>query len=259
MERATYRPDEIAIGLGTAVLAQLLFALALASPTPPTARADISDEHSRPIAVPIVPVLPDGRVLKLGSPRPSLGNPNPLIAKTRDNRDEPLPSTQAKQTADAITDAGVSDAAAPAEQSDASTPGVIATLDASAAPASSEQGDPSGSKHGTETDPLKARAINMYRGQVAGFFLARFNIRGKLPFDELKPLRASASVSVSQDRRVSSFSVSPSGNPTFDAEVQRTLSSVQSSGALLPNPPYPEVLSTPFTVVFQCTVQAACE
>jgi hypothetical protein len=77
----------------------------------------------------------------------------------------------------------------------------------------------------------------------------------------MKKLRASATVTVSNDRRVTGFSFHGSGDPTFDAEAKRVLSSVQSGGALVPAPPpaYPELIAKPFPVLFQCTVQSACE
>ena len=70
-------------------------------------------------------------------------------------------------------------------------------------------------------------------------------IRGKVPFDTLKKLHASAVVTVTSGRKVGSFSiVKPSGNATFDAEVQATLAHIQSGGTELPAPPpmYPDML-----------------
>jgi hypothetical protein len=102
----------------------------------------------------------------------------------------------------------------------------------------------------------------LYRAQLASWFLSRFNIRGKVPFDTLRGLRAVASVSVGPDRTVTGSSlVSPSGNSVFDVEVRATLSSVQSSGAVLPAPPpmYPDVLGQTISVSFQCTIRSLCE
>jgi hypothetical protein len=69
-------------------------------------------------------------------------------------------------------------------------------------------------------------------------------------------------VTVTPDRKVGSFSVvKPSGDPTFDAEVEATLTHIQSSGAELPAPPpmYPEMLAKSQSFSFQCTVQKLCE
>jgi hypothetical protein len=101
----------------------------------------------------------------------------------------------------------------------------------------------------------------MYRAQLAAWFAARFDIRGKVPFDKLKTLHATAVVSITGDRRVGSFSVTGSGDATFDAEVRATLSRIQSSGAELPGPPplYPDMLGKSLPVGFQCTVRSQCE
>jgi hypothetical protein len=150
----------------------------------------------------------------------------------------------------------VPEAAAPESSSAPAVPegGTVAT-------ASSVQGSEQGAANGTETDPLKARAADMYRAQLASWFASRFNIRGKLPFDTLKTLHASAVVTVT-DRHVVGFSVTrPSGDPTFDAEVQATLSRIQSGGAELPAPPpmYPDMLGASLPVGFQCNIQKFCE
>jgi hypothetical protein len=146
--------------------------------------------------------------------------------------------------------------------STAAPPDTAAPADSSAvATASSVQGSEQGAASGTETDPLKGRAADMYRAQLMGWFAARFNIRGKLPFDTLKTLHASTVVTIS-DRHVTGFSITrPSGDPTFDAEVQATLSRIQSGGAVLPAPPpmYPDLLGASLPVGFACNIQKVCE
>ena len=129
------------------------------------------------------------------------------------------------------------------------------------ATASSVQGSEQGAANGTETDPLKARAADMYRAQLAAWFVSHFQIKGKIPFDKLKSLRAQAVVTVT-DRRVVGFSVAKaSGDPTFDGEVQATLARIQSGGSELPAPPpmYPDMLGQSVPVGFQCTIQKYCE
>jgi hypothetical protein len=114
---------------------------------------------------------------------------------------------------------------------------------------------------GAERDP-EDRAIALYRAQLANWFVADFQIRGKIPFEKLKTLRAATVLTLTGDRLVSSFSlVKPSGDPTFDAEVQATLMRIQSRAAPLPAPPptYPDLLRQTLCVEFQCTVQKFCE
>ncbi|HEX4049071.1 MAG TPA: energy transducer TonB, partial [Elusimicrobiota bacterium] len=112
-----------------------------------------------------------------------------------------------------------------------------------------------------ETDPLKARAADMYKAQLAAWFASKFNIKGKLPFDKLKTLHALATVTV-EDRKVTGYSLArPSGDSTFDAEVEATLARIQSSGTELPAPPpmYPEMLAKSQSFSFQCTIEKLCE
>lgn len=257
--------QEVVIALSVGVLTQLLFILLFSLPSPKLVEADISNDNAQPIAVAITPVL------KLGSKNPTSmpkqwqrrKPPPPTAAKQ-----EPaaLPSPQADKTPQAIPTTHVPDASvAPVTSNSASTtqPNLTAPADSSAvATAASTQGSEQGAENGTETDPLKARAADMYRAQLMAWFAARFSIRGKIPFEKLKTLHASTTVSITSDRRVGSFSVTrPSGDPTFDGEVQATLSRIQGSGAELPAPPpmYPDMLGQSLPVGFSCTIQKLCE
>jgi hypothetical protein len=254
--------QDITIACAVALLAQLGFVAAFSMPSPKLVQADISNDNARPIAVAITPVL------KLGTKNPKnlpsqWTRKKPVAAKS-----EPaaLPSPQAEKTLEAIPKTNVPDASVAPVVSDAGAhdqPNVTAAVDAGAvSTAASTQGSEQGAANGTETDPLKGRAADMYRAQLASWFAARFQIRGKVPFDKLKTLHASAVVSVTPDRKVGSFSVvRPSGDPTFDAEVQATLARIQASGAELPAPPpmYPDMLTSSLPVSFQCTVQRFCE
>jgi hypothetical protein len=260
--RHTFEAQEITIACALAVLAQLGFVLAFSMPSPKLVQADISNENAQPIAVSITPVL------KLGTKDPQRvptqwARKKPVAAKS-----EPaaLPSPQAEKTLEAIPKTNVPDASVAPTVVDAGAreqPNTTAAVDAgSVATASSTQGSEQGAANGTETDPLKARAADMYRAQLASWFASRFQIRGKIPFDKLKGLHSAAMVTVTPDRKVGSFSVvRPSGDATFDAEVQATLARIQGSGAELPAPPpmYPDMLGQSLPVGFQCTVQKICE
>lgn len=261
----TFDSYEIAIAVSVALLAQLAFVAGFQLPPPKLVQADISNDNAQPIAVAITPVL------KLGSKSPSkLPSPwqrrKPVVAKSEP---APLPSPQAQKTPEAIPTQRVADAAAPVPTASASpseaptSPDLTAPPDAgTVATAASTQGSEQGAANGTETDPLKARAADMYRAQLASWFASRFAIKGKLPFDQLKKLHANAVVTVTADRKVGSFTVvKPSGDPTFDAEVQATLSRIQSGGAELPAPPpmYPDMLGQSLPVGFQCNVEKYCE
>ena len=252
---------EIAIAVGVALLAQLVFVATFQLPPPKLVQADISNDNGQPIAVAITPIL-------------KLGTKNPTNVPSQWQRKKPppppkpdptpLPSPQAAKTPEAVPTTHVQlDAAAPAPSvsAAASADTTAPSGSAVASTASSVQGSEQGAANGTETDPLKARAADMYRAQLMGWFASRFQIRGKIPFETLKTLHASTVVSIA-DRHVVSFSVTrPSGDPTFDAEVQATLSRIQAGGAELPAPPplYPELLGQSLPVGFACTIQKACE
>lgn len=257
-----FEAPDVVSAVAVAFIVLLGFILMFQSPPRVLTRADITDEKAQPIAVSITPVP----LLKLGSKSPSKlpdawARRAPAPAK---QTDAPLPSPQAAKTPDAIPNAPSPDAAVAPVLVDASSPGptdpVATPTDAATQPAASSEGDPNGSPKGTETDPLKARAVNLYRAQLSAFFIARFVIRGKIPFDKLKTLRGTVVVSVGADRSVTGFSIaSASGDAIFDAEMK---SAVQGRvGAVLPPPPpmYPDILGTSFPVGFSCTVQAQCE
>jgi hypothetical protein len=260
--RRTFDALDLTIAIAVAVLAQMAFVAAFSLPSPELVQADISNDNSQAIAVAITPVL------KLGAKTPTRlpsqwQRKTPVAART-----EPaaLPSPLAEKTPEAIPRANVPDASVAPTRQDASateSPNPTALADGGAvSTASSTQGSEQGAANGTETDPLKGRAADLYRAQLASWFASHFQIRGKVPFEKLKTLHASAVVTVTADRKMGSFSVArPSGDPTFDAEVQATLGRIQSSGAELPAPPpmYPDMLGQSLPVGFQCTLQKFCE
>jgi hypothetical protein len=259
-ERRNFEAQDIVIACGVALLAQLGFIIAFSLPSPKFVQADITNDNAQPIAVAITPVLKLGS--KTPSKLPSQWQRRPALAKTQ----AAVPSPQAEKTVEAIPKTHTPDAsvapvvvdAGRAEQANQTAP----QESAAAAPAASVEGSEQGAANGTETDPLKARAADMYRAQLMAWFAERFLIRGKVPFDTLKTLHASAIVTVTAERKLGSFTVvKPSGDATFDAEVQATLSRIQSGGAELPAPPpmYPEMLGKALPIGFQCNIRKHCE
>ncbi|MGD0678297.1 MAG: hypothetical protein ABSC94_23050 [Polyangiaceae bacterium] len=260
--RRGFDAQDLTIAIGVALLAQFGFVAAFSMPTPTLVEADISNDNAQPIAVAITPVL------KIGTKTPSkLPSPwqrkKPVAAKSESHA--ALPSSQADKTPEAIPSTNVPDAAVAPHAADAGKPeqpNLTSPEDAGSVATAASLGVEQGATNGTETDPLKARAADIYRAQLLAWFSAHFRIRGKIPFDRLKTLHSGTMVSISSDRKVEGFSVvRPSGDPTFDAEVQNTLSEIQSSGIELPAPPpmYPEILKSTLSVRFECTVQKNCE
>ncbi|MBK6465370.1 MAG: hypothetical protein IPF92_30855 [Myxococcales bacterium] len=252
-----FRPSEVVVAAGAAVLAQLAVVALFLLPPPAPVTVAISDDNARPLAVSITPVA----LLKKGSQNPGK-LPSAWERKAKVSKEEtaqPSPhadvDTPPKNPRDAgavaATDAGPSVATSAEGDGGAGEAGASATLGAAA-----------GSDHGTETDPLKGRAADLYRAQLASWFLAHFQIRGKVPFETLKTLRGEAIVSIGNDRRMGGYSVvGLSGNAAFDAEVEATLARVRASGGELPPPPpnYPDMLGKTLSVGFRCTVRSQCE
>lgn len=254
----SFRPGEVLVAAFAALGAQVAVVALFLLPPPAPVTVAISDDNARPLAVAITPVA----LLKKGSQ-------NPGKLPTAWERKAPLPTKE--------------EAAQPSPHADVDTPpknprdaGEATTTDASASATASAEGDggtgeagtsttlgsAAGSDHGTETDPLKGRAADVYRSQLASWFLAHFQIRGKVPFETLKTLRAEAIVSIGDDRRMGGYSIiSLSGNAAFDAEVEATMARVRASGGELPPPPpnYPDMLGKTLSVGFRCTVRSQCE
>ncbi len=258
--RRTFDAQDITIACAVAVLAQVGFVAAFSMPSPKLVQADISNDNARPIAVAITPVLKLGSKTANKLPSP-WQRKRPVAAKSQGA----VPSPQAEKTPEAIPKTQVADAGVAPEITSAKTeaPNLTAPEDASTrAAAPQTEGAEQGAANGTETDPLKARYADQYRSTLAQWFMAHFEIRGKIPFDKLKTLHAATLVTVTPDRKLGNFSiVKPSGDTTFDTEVRDTLSRIQASGSEVPAPPpmYPELLGTSIPVGFQCTLQKQCE
>lgn len=256
--RRVFPTSDWVIASGIAVLVQGAFVALLSSAEPKPVLASLSDDNAKPVSVSIVPVPDDLPMLKLG------GKPQPgklpdmwmkpkAAAKKADEGAAPSTKADPNTVSSAHSDAGVA--------TDATALDPVAG-DASSDPVTANSGSAAGSKTGTETDPAKAHAINQYRAELNAWFSARFNIRGKIPFDKLKTLKATVTITVTDDRRVGGYDVFPgSGDDVFDDQLFRDLAKVQVSGAVLPPPPenYPDILGTKLKLTFQCTVQASCE
>jgi hypothetical protein len=260
----TFSAGDISLALAVAAAAQLALILLFSLPPPKLIEADISNDNAQPIAISITPVL------KLGSKNPThvpaaWRRKVPAAAPTRGA----VPSPLAEKTVEAIPKTSISDAGIvhktlpDAQPMEVPTQAVTeTTLPPTTASALATQGSEQGSVSGTETDPLKARAADMYRAQLQAWFGSQFDVRGKLPFERLRTLHALASVTVSDDRKVVSFSIEKrSGDDIFDGQVQATLARIQGTGAELPAPPlmYPDMLRRTLPVGFSCTIASRCQ
>jgi len=211
-----------------------------------------------PTAMPIKvnPILDDAPLLKLGGKKvkqklPDMWKKNPPVQRFEESS---APSAKASKTPEALPTSKLAkpDAEAPPPDAEVAKQVDQVLLDAGppdASPTVEGEGSPDGVKEGTETDPLKARAVSQYRARLASWFNSRFKQPvNEVPCAELKKLAASASVQVGGDRQVSSYSLRPSGNAVFDQRAKSTLDG--AVGEQLPPPPplYPDILDSTLQV-----------
>jgi hypothetical protein len=202
------------------------------APAAPSAPASEAKEPPAPTTEPPLPTLPEAPTTSAST-----------VATTATSASATL--TPAASASAIATTAPTATSAAPTEATSAS-----ATTATSAAPG----GD------GSDTDPMRARQLGLYRTQLDAWFSARFPIRGKVAWETLRTLRAVVDVRVSDDRRIDAATiVTPSGDAVFDATLRATLDA--SVGATLPAPPerYGDLLGRTLRLVFRCTNRSQCE
>jgi hypothetical protein len=215
------------------------------------------------IPVKIIPVLDlDAPLLKLGGKRDRTKLPDrwvrqkpvprveekAFVSPKADKTEHDIPPPDMK-IADAGTRPPPPDAAVAKE---VDTP-VTTPVDAGPVANVDTKGSADGVKEGTETDPLKARAVDLYRQRIIGWFASRFRVSGSgLSAAELAKYRVGASVELSSDRRVTGYSITPSGNAAFDAAARAALEG--SKGNQIPPPPenYPDVVQSAIHLTFVC-------
>lgn len=232
--------------------------------------ASALDQHAdapqidRGVAVPvkIVPMLdPEAPLLKLGGQRDRARLPDRWLRQT------PKPRVERQGFASPKAGKAAEDIPEPVKMADAGAkpppPHAELVKQADAPPAPlvdagppanvDEKGHADGVRGGTELDPLKARAVDLYRAKIAGWFSGRFRVSGSgLPKEELLKYRVSAVVNVGPDRAVTGYAMTPSGNAAFDAAARAALEGAK--GQTLPPPPenYPDVVQSAINVTFVC-------
>ncbi len=232
---------------GALVVQGLMVVLLLAA----SASGKLKSKDEKPpeeVPMAVKPVADDLPLLKLGGAAAKLPDawqkkaPLPVPAEPSDDG---APSPQAKDDPEHAAKKPLSrDAGPPPTEA-----GALVADNSANAPDSGPVGEvvgpggPNGSKDGTETDPLKARALDLYRQKLLAWFNSRFRLpEGQIPCDELKKLSSSVSARVGGDRSVGGFTITrPSGNAVFDAKVQATMDNLV--GQELPPPPqnYPDL------------------
>ena len=206
--------------------------------------AEVKEE----IPIAVKPIMDDLPLLKLGSKKVKAKLPDMWTKQAPVQRFEETsaPSPKAAKTPEAIPTSPLAKADAQAPPPDAAIAKEVDQKLTDAAPPKEAnlptEGAADGVKNGTETDPLKARALDLYRAKIASWFQVRFRPPAGLPCDVVHGLSSAAQITVGADRTITGYSVSrPSNNGEFDAKVKATLDGVV--GQQLPPPPplYPDL------------------
>ncbi|WP_437648223.1 TonB C-terminal domain-containing protein [Sorangium sp. So ce362] len=260
--KSDFRPRDVALALAVAmgVQAGAAVAVSLADLAVPAAVPEIEKGPSVPVKV--TPVLDmDTPLLKLGGKRDKMKLPDRWVRQT--------PKPRVEQKAFVSPDAGktekdipppevkVADAGTAPPPPDAEIAKQVDTelepkTDAGEVANVDQEGHQDGVAEGTETDPLKARAVDLYLARIAGWFSSRFRVSGSgLPPEELTKHKPRA-VIVLSDGQMVSYTLTPSGNAIFDAAARATLEGAK--GQALPPPPenYPDLGQKQVSVTFVC-------
>lgn len=250
-----FRRNELLAAFGIALAVMTVIGIVLA-----TAKYEPREKPPKPAAIRIsmAPPPKDLPLLKLGGKRPNTvlpdlkPKPKPKTKRQQVAKPPPVqelkPETPPPPDAPKIVqdpDAGPPPDAAP--EPDASV--ALATDDSpevevDAGPTTATgAGEEDGVADGTETDPLKARAVDAYKHTIRQWFIRRFKVpAGTVSCDVLSTLAADVEATIGEDRVVQSFTISrPSGNDSFDARVRETMEA--TIGKPIPKPPsnYPEL------------------
>ncbi|AUX20281.1 tonB-like protein [Sorangium cellulosum] len=260
--RSDFRPRDIAIAVAVAVGVQAgaAVAVSLADLSVPAAAPEIDKGPSVPVKV--VPVLDmETPLLKLGGKRDKMKLPDRWVRQTPKPRVEQkaFVSPKASKTVEDIpppevkvADAGTEPPPPDAEIAKQVDTELEPTVDAGPVANVDQEGHQDGVAEGTEADPLKARAVDLYLARIAGWFSSRFRVSGSgLPPEELTKHKPRAVIVLSEGQMVS-YTLTPSGNPVFDAAARATLESAK--GQSLPPPPenYPDLGQKQVSVTFVC-------
>lgn len=232
---------------GAALVEVAMFVLLAAAGSSRTHIHALAPPAPSEVPIAVKPVL-DAPLLKLGSKRVRYKLPDmwrkPKPVKRYQERSAPSPL--AKKTPDAIPTAPLAKADAAVPPPDAAlAKEVDQQIDAGPQQPNNlnTKGAADGVKNGTETNPLKARAISLYRLRVIEWFNARFKVPvGLIPCATLKNLSGTASASLSPDGTVTGYSMGrSSGNTLFDARVRSAMQAAKGQQVPPPPPLYPQI------------------
>lgn len=255
-----FRPADVAIAIAIALGIQAGAGVAISMANlASTAAAPEIEKGETPVRV--IPVIDlETPMLKLGGKKQKFKLPDRWVRQAPKPRveEKAFVSPQAGKTEDDIPreDMEVADAGTEIPPPDADLAKEVDTeldpIDAGEAANVDQEGHQDGVAEGTETDPLKARAVDLYLARIAGWFSSRYRVSGSgLPPEELMKYKPRAVIVLSGGRMVS-YTLTPSGNAASDAAARATLEGAR--GQSLPPPPenYPNLGEKHVSVTFVC-------
>lgn len=257
-----YRPHELVIAAVAALVVQAGAALAIrfAGLHGLAAAPDIDPGTAIPIRVhPVIDT--DSPLLKLGGKKVKYKLPDQWVRQAPVKRQErkAFPSPKADKSVDAIPpeEVELADAGAEPPEPDAAVALEVdvEVEEGDAAPSNVDtEGSPDGVPEGTETDPLKARAANLYHGRILAFLTAPFRSQcTSLDRSDFEGCVPSATVQLSPSGTVLSYGFNPCGKASVDTAAKTALNSIV--GQPIPPPPenYPDIRPNSFNVSYVCT------
>lgn len=229
--RTGYEADEVALGIALAIALHLLPLTALvvkaALPSSP------DDPEEALVAKPVIAAT----MLKLGKPLDPSRLPDRLVpARRTAPRKQVLASRENPRNPD--DDAG----APPPDTEDSDLLNLVARSDPFAEDGglAFEEGHPDGVLGGTETDPTKVRAGDLYAAKLAAFFHQRWKYPTVISQGEANKLCVVFQININPQMviwHVRHEAIKPSGNDLFDDSARGMLQKLLDDHAPLPAPP----------------------
>lgn len=227
-----YTADELAIGIAAGVALHLLLA------GPFIVKAILPhgpEEEEKPlVSRPVVQAL----LLKLGKPLDPSKLPDRLVPQKRTAPKQQLTASR-EDPAEKKADAG---APPPPNTEDSDIQNLISKSDVFAEDTKSrpEEGHELGVEGGTETDPNKVRAGDMYAAQLGKFFGDRLSVPTVISVAEARKLCVLLQININRQMSIWHVRTAPiigSGNELFDDAARTLLMKLLDDKTPLPSPP----------------------
>lgn len=228
-----YTRDEIVLGVVAAIALHAvgIGPIVLDAIVSPDARA--APEEQPRVARPVV----QASLLKLGKPRDPSALPDRLVPQRR-TAPKPQITASREEPRKREEDAG----APPPNVEDSDILNLVSKSDpfAEAPHGRPEEGHESGVEHGTETDPSKVRAGDMYAAQLGAFFGQHLSVPSVISVGDERRLCAVYEINVGKNMviwHVRNAPVRGSGNELFDDAARTMLLKLLDDKTPLPQPP----------------------